>query len=84
MARPTALPIMVYNNPVSYGVDISVEMFGELADLTNIVAIKESSEDKSPPHRSAAAPHGERRLFAGVDDVVLESLMLGAGGWVSG
>jgi 4-hydroxy-tetrahydrodipicolinate synthase len=84
VARATALPIMVYNNPVSYGVDITVEMFGELADLTNIVAIKESSEDTRRLTELRRA-HGERFvLFGGVDDIVLESLMLGATGWVSG
>jgi 4-hydroxy-tetrahydrodipicolinate synthase len=84
VAKATGLPIMVYNNPISYGVDISVEMFSELADLTNIVAIKESSEDTRRLTDLQRA-HGERfTLFAGVDDIVLESLMLGAKGWVSG
>jgi len=84
VARSTGLPIMVYNNPVSYGVDITVEMFGELADLPNIVAIKESSEDTRRLTLLRRA-HGDRFvLFGGVDDIVLESLMLGATGWVSG
>jgi len=84
VARATGLPIMIYNNPVSYGVDVSVEMFGELADLKNVVAIKESSEDTRRLTDLRRA-HGERfTLFAGVDDVALESLMLGAQGWVSG
>ena len=82
--QATGLPIMVYNNPVSYGVDITVDMFGELADLANIVAIKESSEDTRRLTDLRRA-HGERFvLFAGVDDIVLECLMLGASGWVSG
>jgi 4-hydroxy-tetrahydrodipicolinate synthase len=84
VAEATGLPIMVYNNPVSYGVDITVEMFGELADRPNIVAIKESSEDTRRLTDLRRA-HGERFvLFAGVDDIVLECLMLGASGWVSG
>ena len=84
VARSTGLPIMVYNNPVSYGVDITVDMFGELADLPNIVAIKESSEDTRRLTNLRRA-HGDRFvLFGGVDDIVLESLMLGATGWVSG
>src|SRR5262245_641751 len=45
IAEATALPLMIYNNPVSYGVDLSVESYAELADLKNVVAIKESSED---------------------------------------
>ena len=84
VAQATGLPIMVYNNPVSYGVDITVDMFGELADLPNIVAIKESSEDTRRLTDLQRA-HGDRFvLFAGVDDIVLECLMLGASGWVSG
>lgn len=84
VATATGLPIMVYNNPVSYGVDITVDMFGELADLANIVAIKESSEDTRRLTELRRA-HGDRYvLFGGVDDIVLESLMLGATGWVSG
>lgn len=84
VAQSTGLPIMVYNNPVSYGVDITVDMFGELADLANIAAIKESSEDTRRLTDLRRA-HGDRFvLFAGVDDVVLECLMLGATGWVSG
>jgi 4-hydroxy-tetrahydrodipicolinate synthase len=84
VAAATGLPIMVYNNPVSYAVDITVEMFGELAPYGNIVAIKESSEDTRRLTDLRRA-HGERfTLFAGVDDIVLESLMLGASGWVSG
>jgi 4-hydroxy-tetrahydrodipicolinate synthase len=84
VAQATDLPIMVYNNPISYGVDLLPEMFGELADLENIVAIKESSED---PRRITDLRnlYGRRFiLFAGVDDLALESVMLGAEGWVSG
>jgi 1-pyrroline-4-hydroxy-2-carboxylate deaminase len=84
VAQATRLPIMVYNNPVSYGVDVTVEMFSELADLKNIVAIKESSED-TRRLTDLRNEFGDRfTLFAGVDDVALESLMLGAQGWVSG
>jgi 1-pyrroline-4-hydroxy-2-carboxylate deaminase len=84
VAQATPLPIMVYNNPVSYGVDVTVEMFSELADLKNIVAIKESSED-TRRLTDLRNEFGDRfTLFAGVDDVALESLMLGAQGWVSG
>jgi 1-pyrroline-4-hydroxy-2-carboxylate deaminase len=84
VAEATGLPIMIYNNPVSYGVDLSVESYAELADLKNVVAIKESSEDTRRITDLSAA-YGDRfTLFAGVDDVVLESLMLGAQGWVSG
>lgn len=84
VAKATDLPIMIYNNPVTYGVDVPPELFAELADVPNIVAIKESSED---PRRITDLRnlHGDRFiLFAGVDDLALESVMLGAEGWVSG
>ncbi len=84
VAQATDLPIMIYNNPVSYGVDIQPETFVELADEPNFTTIKESSED---PRRITQLRNlcGDRyQLFAGVDDLVLESLVLGIDGWVSG
>jgi len=84
IAQSTGLPIMIYNNPVSYGVDVSPEAFGHLVDVANIVAIKESSE-KVPRISDLINLYGDRFvLFAGVDDLVLESVMLGAQGWISG
>jgi len=84
VARASGLPVMVYNNPVSYGVDVSPEMFAELADEETIVALKESSDD---PRRLTDIVNacGDRYvLFCGVDDLALEALMLGAVGWVAG
>ena len=84
VARATDLPIMVYNNPISYGVDLKPAAFVELADEPTLVAIKESSED---PRRITDLRNavGDRYiLFCGVDDLVLESFILGASGWVSG
>jgi len=84
IARSTPLPIMIYNNPVSYKVDVRPETFGELAGDKNIVAIKESSED---PRRITDIRRcvGDRfTLFCGVDDLVMESFILGAQGWISG
>ncbi len=81
---PPGLPIMVYNNPVSYSVDITPEMFARLADEPNLVAIKESSENvrRITDLRNIV---GDRYiLFGGVDDLVLESILLGAEGWISG
>src|SRR3546814_2372687 len=69
---------MCYNNPVVYGVDIAPEMFAELADEPTVVAIKESSDD---PRRLTDIVNacGERYiLFGGVDDLVMESVLLGA------
>lgn len=84
VAAATDLPIMIYNNPVAYGVDIKPETFVELADEPNFTTIKESSAD---PRRITHLRNlcGDRyQLFAGVDDLVLESLILGIDGWVSG
>jgi dihydrodipicolinate synthase/N-acetylneuraminate lyase len=84
VARATALPIICYNNPIAYGVDITPAMFARLAGERNLVAIKESSGDlrRLTDIRNAV---GERyRLFAGIDDLVLESVLLGATGWIAG
>lgn len=84
VARASGLPIMVYNNPVSYGVDITPEMFADLADEPKLVAIKESSENVRRITDLANVCGDRYILFSGVDDLVLESLLLGATGWVSG
>lgn len=84
VAQATDLPIMCYNNPVSYGIDISPEMFAELADEPTLVAIKESSDN---PRRLTDIVNccGDRYvLFCGVDDLILEASLLGAVGWVAG
>ena len=84
VAGASGLPIMVYNNPPSYYVDLTPDCFVELAELETLVAIKESSGD---PRRITDLKNtvGERYiLFSGVDDLVVESAMLGAVGWVSG
>jgi len=84
VAEATSLPIMLYNNPPAYRVNIEIETLERLAELRNIVAIKESAPD---PRRFTDLLNalGERYvLFAGLDDVVFEALTLGARGWVSG
>ncbi|MCL2919789.1 4-hydroxy-tetrahydrodipicolinate synthase [Shewanella litorisediminis] len=84
VARATKLPIMIYNNPVSYGVDINLEMTATLANEPNIVAIKESTTD-TRRLTELQSRFGDRfTLFCGVDDIALESLLLGATGWISG
>ncbi len=84
VAAASDLPIMVYNNPVSYHVDITPEMFAELADEPKFVAIKESSENVRRITDIKNVCGDRFTLFCGVDDLVLESLLLGAAGWVSG
>lgn len=84
VAQSTALPIMLYNNPPAYRVSVSINTLKALGDVPNIVAVKESAPD---PRRFTDLYNalGERyALFAGLDDVALEGLMLGAQGWVSG
>ena len=84
VAQATALPIMLYNNPPSYRVNIDIATLANLADVPNIVAIKESAPD---PRRftDIINEFGERYvLFAGLDDVAFEAFTLGARGWVSG
>ena len=84
VAGATDLPIMIYNNPVSYGVDITPEMFADLADEARFVAIKESSENVRRVTDLKNVCGDRYLLFCGVDDLVLESMMLGVAGWVSG
>jgi 4-hydroxy-tetrahydrodipicolinate synthase len=84
VARTTDLPILCYNNPVSYGVDITPAMFADLADEPRFVAIKESSENVRRITDLKNLCGDRYLLFCGVDDLVLESVLLGAVGWVSG
>jgi len=84
IAQSTSLPIMLYNNPPAYRVSIELETLERLASIPNIVALKESAPD---PRRFTDIINrfGDRfTLMAGLDDVALEGLLLGATGWVSG
>lgn len=84
VAEATDLPVMLYNNPPAYRVNISIKVLEALRDVPNIVAVKESAPD---PRRFTDLINalGDRyTLMAGLDDVALEGLLLGAAGWVSG
>ncbi|HEX8644939.1 MAG TPA: dihydrodipicolinate synthase family protein [Allosphingosinicella sp.] len=84
VAAATSLPIMLYNNPPAYRVAIGFEVLERLADVANVAAIKESAPD---PRRFTDLVNrfGDRfTLMAGLDDIALEGLILGAAGWVSG
>ena len=84
VAAATRLPIMLYNNPPAYRAAIELDMLTRLADVANIVALKESSPD-SRRFTDVINACGERfALFAGLDDLAFEGLALGARGWVSG
>jgi 4-hydroxy-tetrahydrodipicolinate synthase len=78
------LPIMLYNNPPAYGNDLVPEIVAKLADVKTIVAIKESSGDTRRFVDLVNLTGDRFTLFCGLDDVVLEAIMLGAVGWVSG
>ncbi len=84
VAQSTSLPVMLYNNPPAYRVNIGIQTLEQLASVPNIVAVKESAPD---PRRFTDIINrfGSRyTLMAGLDDVALEGFLLGAAGWVSG
>lgn len=84
VAKATDLPIMIYNNPPAYGVDITPDMFAEMMDEPKFVAIKESSGDVRR-FTDIVNLCGDRYiLFCGVDDLLLESVAAGAVGWIGG
>jgi 4-hydroxy-tetrahydrodipicolinate synthase len=84
VAKSTGLPIMIYNNPISYANDITPQMFAELADVKNFVALKESSGDVRRITDLHNTVGGRYAIFTGVDDLALEASILGIDGWVAG
>jgi 1-pyrroline-4-hydroxy-2-carboxylate deaminase len=84
VARSTGLPIMIYNNPISYANDITPELFAKLADQKNFVALKESSGDVRRITDLHNTVGGRYAIFTGVDNLALEASILGIDGWVAG
>lgn len=84
VAKAGGVPVMVYNNPVAYGVDLTPAMFAEMADEPLFVAIKESSDDVRRITLLINACGDRYRLFCGVDNLALEAAAMGAVGWVAG
>ena len=85
IAGSTDLPIMVYNNPVDYGTEVTLDMFESLMkDCPNIQAVKESTRDVSNVTRIRNAFGDRLKILCGVDTLALESLAMGADGWVAG
>jgi 4-hydroxy-tetrahydrodipicolinate synthase len=84
IAAASGLPIIVYNNPIAYGIDISANMLREMADEPKFVAIKESTGDTRRINETIAALGDRYQLLTGVDDLALESLILGCNGWIAG
>ena len=84
VARNTSLPILLYNNPVDYKIEITLDMFEQLLDNENIQAVKESTRNTMNVTRMLNR-FGERyKILTGVDPIAMESLMLGAHCWVAG
>ena len=84
VAASTDLPIMIYNNPIDYGIEVTPDMFEQLLEYSNIQAVKESTRDVSNVTRLYNR-FGERlKILTGVDTLAMESLVMGAHGWVAG
>ncbi|WP_026615208.1 dihydrodipicolinate synthase family protein [Ensifer aridi] len=84
IASASSLPIMIYNNPIAYGVDCTVEVLQHLVDTPEIVCIKEETGDIRRV-TDMYVEFGDRfSIFCGVDDLIVESSALGVTGWVSG
>ncbi|WP_425615406.1 dihydrodipicolinate synthase family protein [Anatilimnocola sp. NA78] len=84
VAAATSLPWMLYNNPVGYPVDITPAHFAQLADIPNLVALKESSANTRRITELRIEVGDRYQIFVGVDDLALESAILGIDGWVAG
>lgn len=84
IADSTELPIMIYNNPVDYNLEVSIEMFEKLLSRKNIQAVKESTRNTSNIIRLRKCFGSRLKILCGVDTLAFESLVLGADGWVAG
>lgn len=84
VANATALPVMIYNNPVDYGVEVTLDMFETLADTPNIQAVKESTRDVTNVVRMRNRFADRFSILCGVDTLAFEELVNGADGWVAG
>ncbi|WP_297691936.1 dihydrodipicolinate synthase family protein [uncultured Eudoraea sp.] len=84
IAQSTELPIMIYNNPVDYGIEVTLDMFEEMLNCNNIQAVKESTRDISNITRMRNRFGDRLKVLTGVDTLGLESILMGAEGWVAG
>ncbi|WP_420601478.1 dihydrodipicolinate synthase family protein [Flagellimonas sp.] len=84
VAKSTSLPIMVYNNPVDYKIEVTLDMFEELLKNDNIQAVKESTRDITNITRIRNRFGDRLKILSGVDTLAMESLLMGADGWVAG
>jgi 1-pyrroline-4-hydroxy-2-carboxylate deaminase len=84
VAENTSLPIMIYNNPIDYKILVTLEMFEVLSRYSNIQAVKESTRDISNVTRMINRFGNRFSIMCGVDPLAMESLCMGADGWVAG
>ncbi|MBT8257157.1 MAG: dihydrodipicolinate synthase family protein [Bacteroidia bacterium] len=84
VAQATSLPIMVYNNPVDYKIEVTMDMFDDLLEYDNIEAVKESTRDITNVTRLRNRFGDRLKIMTGVDTLALESLIMGADGWIAG
>lgn len=84
VAEATSLPIMIYNNPVDYKIEVTLDMFEELKVHENINAVKESTRDITNITRMRSRFGDRFSILCGVDTLAMEALVMGADGWVAG
>ena len=84
VSESTSLPIMIYNNPIDYKIEVTLEMFEQLSKHKNINAVKESTRDTTNISRMINRFGDRFKILCGVDTIAIECLMMGATGWVAG
>ncbi|UNY97798.1 dihydrodipicolinate synthase family protein [Zhouia spongiae] len=84
VAKSTDLPILLYNNPVDYKIEITLPIFEQLAEMDNIQAVKESTRDISNVTRLKNRFGDRFKILCGVDTLAMEELLMGADGWIAG
>jgi 4-hydroxy-tetrahydrodipicolinate synthase len=84
VADSTDLPVMIYNNPVDYKTLVTLDMWEELLEVSNIQAVKESTRDVTNVTRMINRFGGRLKILCGVDTLAMEEMLLGADGWVAG
>ena len=84
VASSTSLPIMIYNNPVDYKIEVTLDMFEAIRKHENITAVKESTRDITNITRMINRFGDRYKILCGVDTIAMESILMGAKGWVAG
>ena len=84
VASSTSLPIMIYNNPVDYKIEVTLDMFEAIRKYENITAVKESTRDITNITRMINRFGDRYKILCGVDTIAMESILMGAKGWIAG